>query len=110
MAHAYIDAISEAGADAVKFQTHLSEFESSRHEEFRIKVFPQDKTRSDYWDRTSFTLDQWSILKKHCDDKNIIFLSSPFSVEAVKLLRKIGTSAWKVASGETNNQLLLEEI
>lgn len=38
MALSYIDAVSEAGVDAVKFQVHLAEAESSIHEPFRGNV------------------------------------------------------------------------
>lgn len=109
-AHAYIDAAADAGADAVKFQTHIASAESSPQEEFRIKVFPQDKTRYEYWERTAFTEEQWRGLKEHAEDKKLVFLSTPFSNAAVGLLRRIGMKAWKIGSGETNNLLMLEEI
>ena len=109
-AHAYIDAAADAGADAVKFQTHIAEAESSPQERFRIKVFPQDKTRYEYWERTAFTEEQWLGLKQHAEEKKLIFLSSPFSNAAVALLRRVGMKAWKIGSGETNNLLMLEEI
>ena len=35
-AHAFIDAAAQAGADAIKFQTHLAEAESTRDEPFRV--------------------------------------------------------------------------
>jgi len=109
-AHSYIDAVAKTGADAIKFQTHIANAESSDKELFRVKVFPQDTTRYDYWNRTAFSEQEWCGLKEHASEKGLIFLSSPFSIEAVKLLRKIGVSAWKIASGETNNILLLDEI
>lgn len=109
-AHAFIDAIATTGADAVKFQTHIASAESSPAEAFRVNVFPQDETRYDYWERTSFTEKQWAGLKKHAEDKNLIFMSSPFSIEAVKMLRRIGVKAWKIGSGETNNILMLDKI
>ena len=37
MALSYIDAVSKAGADAVKFQTHLADEESSKEDKFRKK-------------------------------------------------------------------------
>jgi len=110
MAHAFIDAIADAGADAVKFQTHIAKAEGTKHEKFRVNVFPQDATRQDYWKRTSFTKEQWADLKKHCDDKGVFFMSSPFSLEAVELLKEIGVEGWKIGSGETNNIPLLRKI
>ena len=109
-AHAFIDAAADAGADAIKFQTHIADAESSPQEKFRVKVFPQDKTRFEYWERTAFTQEQWRDLKGHVEEKGLVFLSTPFSNAAVALLRRIGVKAWKIGSGETNNLLMLEEI
>ena len=50
-AFSYIDALSDTGVDAIKFQTHISSAESSIYEPFRIKFSKQDKTRFEYWKR-----------------------------------------------------------
>lgn len=108
--HSYIDAISETGVDAIKFQTHIAAAESSSFEPFRVNFSYEDKTRFDYWKRMEFTLDQWKQIKQHCDDKNIMFLSSPFSIAAVDLLEEVGVTKYKIGSGEVSNLLLLERI
>lgn len=110
LAHAFIDAIANAGADAVKFQTHIAEAESTPGEPWRVKFSPQDKTRYDYWKRMEFTEEQWRGLKEHAKERGLIFLSSPFSVEAVELLQRVGVPAWKAASGEVSNPVLFERI
>jgi N-acetylneuraminate synthase len=110
MAHAYIDAIAAAGAGAVKFQTHIAAAESTPVEPWRVKFSQQDATRYDYWKRMEFTEEQWRGLKKHADEKGLRFLSSPFSVEAVELLTRVGVAAWKVASGELSNTTMFERI
>ena len=40
----------------------------------------------------------------------MIFLSSPFSAEAVRLLEALGIVAWKVGSGEVGSRRMLEEM
>src|SRR4051794_9997433 len=110
MAHAFIDAIADAGADAIKFQTHIAAAESTPGEPWRVKFSRQDKTRYDYWKRMEFTEDQWNGLKEHADERGLMFLSSPFSVEAIDLLERVGVAAWKVASGEVNNFPALDRI
>jgi len=80
MAHAFIDLIAGAGADAVKFQTHIAAAESTPSEPWRVKFSLQDESRYDYWKRMEFTEEQWAGLKRHCDDRGVAFLSSPFSV------------------------------
>lgn len=109
-AHAYIDAIANAGADAVKFQTHIAAAESTPAEPWRVKFSYQDATRYDYWKRMEFTEPQWRELKQHADERKLLFLSSPFSLEAVDLLQRLGVSAWKVASGEISNAPMLEKM
>ncbi len=110
MAHAFIDAIAGAGADAVKFQTHLAEHESTPAEPWRVPLPTQDATRYDYWRRTGFTAEGWAALRGHAAERGLAFLSSPFSVAAVELLERIGVTAWKIPSGETGNPALLERI
>ena len=109
-AHAFIDAVAKTGADAIKFQTHIAEEESTPGEPWRIKFSKQDDTRYDYWKRMEFTEEQWIGLKKHADDKGLIFLSSPFSLKAFNFLKSIGNNIWKIASGETSNEPLLKAI
>lgn len=109
-AHSFVDAVATTGADAIKFQTHIADAESSYEEKFRVPFSYQDARRFDYWKRTSFTLDQWLGLKKHAEDKGLVFLSSPFSVQAVDLLDSIGVVGWKIASGELDSRRMLERI
>ena len=54
-----IDQCKKSGADVVKFQIHFADEESTLDEKFRIKFSVEDKTRFDYWKRTSFTPLQW---------------------------------------------------
>lgn len=109
-AHAYIDAVADAGVDAVKFQTHIAAAESTPAEPWRVRFSPQDETRYDYWKRMEFSEEQWAGLKQHAEERNILFLSSPFSVEAAELLDRLGIEMWKIASGEITNPLLLDVV
>lgn len=109
-AHAFIDAIANAGADAVKFQTHIAAAESTRSEPWRVKFSPQDETRYEYWERMEFSKEQWAGLKEHADRRGLLFLSTAFSIQAFELLEEIGMSVWKIASGEVGNLPLLERI
>lgn len=109
-AHAYIEAIARTGADAVKFQTHIAAAESSPEEPWRVKFSFQDQTRYDYWQRMEFTPDQWRGLYDHASDCGLAFISSPFSTQAVDLLEESGIDAFKIASGEVSNSLLLDRV
>jgi N-acetylneuraminate synthase len=109
-AHAYIDAAADAGVDAVKFQTHIAEAESTLDEPFRVKFSKQDETRYAYWKRMEFTPEQWAGLAAHAAERSLVFLSSAFSVAAVDLLKKLGLPAWKVGSGEVATRDLLDAM
>lgn len=111
IAMSLVDMAAEAGVDLVKFQFHSSKFESSDFEPFRVDTFIQDVTRKQYWDRTSFTLEQWKLIKSHCDSKKVEFLCTPFSIEAAKILKENNLiKRWKIGSGEISNFQLLEYV
>ena len=111
LACSYIKSAKKAGADAVKFQTHISEAESSVYDKFRVKSrFIDDKSRQKFWERTSFSAEQYKKLKNFTEGLGMFFLSSPFSIEAVDLLKLINIQAWKIGSGELTNYPLIDKI
>lgn len=110
LAHAFIDVAARCGADAIKFQTHIADEESSTSEPWRVRFSRQDASRFDYWRRMEFTREQWAELKRHADEQSLLFLSSPFSTAAVALLQSVGVAAWKIASGEVSNPFLIEAV
>lgn len=107
-AHRLIDTAAEVGADAVKFQTHIAEAETLA--DAPAPAFFSAEPRVDYFRRTAFTADQWIELRKHAEESGLVFISSPFSLEAVDLLEDVGLDRYKVASGEVTNIPLLERI
>lgn len=109
-AHAYIDAIARAGADAVKFQTHIADAESHPSEPWRVKFSQQDESRFDYWKRMEFSASQWRGLYDHAREAGLDFISSPFSIDAVEMLMDTGIDRWKIASGEVGHVPMLERI
>lgn len=108
--YSYIDALAQTGVDAIKFQMHIAEAESSEYEPFRVKFSLEDERRFDYWKRMGFSLEQWKGIKKHCDEVGLDFICSPFSNLAVDWLEELGVTQYKIGSGEVNNFLILEKI
>jgi len=108
-----IDVAVEAGANAVKFQTFKTENLVS------IKA-----NKADYQKRTTDSGEtQFAMIKKleldeaihkelisYCKSKNILFLSTPFDHDSVKLLNQLGLDIFKVPSGEINNLPYLRQI
>lgn len=109
-AHAYIDAVADAGMHAVKFQTHYAAEESTPQEPWRVKFSTQDGTRYDYWKRMEFTPEQWKELAAHTHERGMLFIASPFSVRAVEVLEEAGVDCWKIASGELTNVVMLDAV
>ena len=99
---------AKCGADCVKFQTHISEAESLPNAP--SPSYFSEENRLDYFERTAFSFDQWKGLKTITERYGMIFLSSPFSLEAVDLLESLGIEAYKIPSGEVTNIPLLEKV
>jgi len=103
-----IDAAAAAGADAVKFQTHIAEAETLP--DAPSPSYFTDEPRMAYFKRTAFSVDAWRSLKARCDLRGVAFLSSPFSEAAVDLLESVGMERYKIPSGEVTNLPLLAKI
>lgn len=105
-AEAMIIAAAQCGVDAVKLQTHISEAETI-HNAPQPPYFKAEP-RYEYFKRTAFDMDQWKTLKECARENNVEFISSPFSIEAIKFLLELGIDAFKVPSGEITNIPYLE--
>ena len=103
-----IECAAQKGADAIKFQTHISKAETTRYAS--SPSYFNSEPRYEYFQRTSFNKGQWIELFKTAEANKIKFLSSPFSLEAVDLLEEIGLEIYKIPSGEVTNFPLLEKI
>jgi sialic acid synthase SpsE len=109
LAKQFIRVAAECGVNAVKFQTHIFDAESLPNAP--NPPYFKDETRKEYFDRTSFDLEQWRKLKRYSEEEcNVEFISSPFSLEAVDLLENVGINIYKVPSGEVTNLPLLKKI
>jgi N,N'-diacetyllegionaminate synthase len=106
LAKQFIKAAAECGVDCVKFQTHI--FEAESLPDAPNPPYFNDESRKEYFERTSFTLEEYLKLKAYASEMKVDFMSSPFSIEAIDLLEKVGVSAFKIPSGEVTNLPLLE--
>ena len=103
-----IKTAASCGVDAVKFQTHIPEAETLP--DAPMPPYFKGEPRYDYFKRTGFSLNQWLEIKSCCEKNGVLFLSSPFSEEAVHLLEKVGMEQYKIPSGEVSNLPMLEVI
>ena len=103
-----IDAAKTAGADAIKFQTHIA-----KHEMIDTKItlaHSKKETVFSLMKKCELSLDQHKKLQKYCKKKKIIFLSTPFSIQAADLLKQLPLAAFKIGSGECNNLPLIKHV
>lgn len=107
-----VDAAAKAGADAVKFQTHTVE-----DEQLNITVVSPHFKGSDRYrwvtrNTTATPVDRfWKPLKAYCEEKQILFFSTPMSRGAAKLLNEeVGVSFWKVGSGDILDFVMLDYL
>ena len=103
-----IELAKSCGADYVKFQTHLPQHESKI--DAPNPSFFDGENRYDYFQRTSFSPDQWGKLADVALETGIGFMSSVFSSEAINLLIDAGVRHLKIPSGEVTNVRLLQEV
>ena len=113
MALRLIDAACAAGADAVKFQTFKAD-----------KIIAVHAPKADYQkDATGSDESQLEMVRKleldeaahtrlhhYCQDKDVRFLSTPFDLESIDLLTRLGLEIFKIPSGEITNLPYLRKL
>lgn len=102
-----LDAAAEAGADAIKFQTHFPEHEMLRDGATAAYV---GESLFDLLTRTALSREAHFELRDRAARKGITFLSTPFSREAADFLESVGVPAFKTGSGELTNLPLQQHI
>lgn len=106
LAHRLIDVAADAGADAVKFQTYVTDL-----------LVTADAPKAAYQiDTTGSNESQWAMLKRlelpraahpalktHAEDRGLVFLSTPFEESSADFLASLGVAAFKIPSQELTN-------
>ncbi len=105
-----IDAALDAGVDAVKFQTHEVE-----DEQLNIAVTSPHFNGSDRYswvtrNMNATPLSFWKEIKSYCDQKEIIFFSTPMSRKAAQKIAPLNLPLWKVGSGDVEDYVMLDFI
>ena len=103
-----VDAAVAAGAEVVKFQCHITEYEM-----LRTDMTPGDISSEKLWDiieRCELTEGEERHVQSYATEKGILYLSTPFSREAADRLLDMEVPAFKIGSGECNNLPLIDHI
>lgn len=108
-----IDVAAGAGADAIKFQTFKTEQLVSKFApkaEYQKTITKKSETQFEMIKKLELDLKSHNKLIQYCRKKHILFLSSPFDLESIDLLNKLGLQIFKIPSGEITNLPYLRKI
>ncbi len=113
LAKKLIDVASNSGADAVKFQTFKAQnlvTQKARKAKYQSKTTDKDKFQYTMLKKLELNEEMHRKLISYCKTKKIIFLSSPFDINSIKLLNNLGLEKFKIPSGEITNLQYLSHI
>ena len=107
-----VDAAHAAGADAVKFQTFRAEQVISplAPKAAYQRANTGGGSQLEMIRALELSAGDFAGLKARCDERGILFLSTPFDEESAGLLRDLGVPALKIPSGEVTNLPLVRHI
>lgn len=108
-----IDAAVKSGADAVKFQTFNAEAMVSKYAPkamYQKKTMGKDESQLEMIKKLELDLNAHKELIRYCRVKKIMFLSSPFDLESIDFLVRMGLRTFKIPSGEITNLPYLRKI
>ena len=113
LAKKLIDVAVEAGVDAVKFQTFKTENLVSKNAQkatYQKETTDSDESQFDMIKKLELDVDTHHELISYCNEKNIMFLSTPFDLDSVDLLDSLDLKIFKIPSGEITNLPYLRKI
>ena len=114
LAKKLIDIASDAGADAVKFQTFKASnivSKDAKKAAYQSKnINDNDNSQYNMLKKLELDIDAHNILIEYCKIKNIMFLSTPFDLDSIDLLNNLDLQIFKIPSGEITNLPYLRKI
>lgn len=113
LAKKLIDVASKAGADAVKFQTFQAKnlvSKDAQKAEYQKQTTDQNESQFEMIKKLELSEAMHHELFAYCQQKNIMFLSTPFDHDSIELLNKLGLEIFKIPSGEITNLPYLRHI
>ncbi|QDT27797.1 N-acetylneuraminate synthase [Gimesia panareensis] len=110
-----IDAAVQAGADAIKFQTFKTEklvCKSAPQAEYQMKNSAEGESDTQFTLLKKLEINQETHreLFDYCEQSGIVFISTPFDLESIDLLKSLGLELIKVPSGEITNYPYLKKV
>ncbi|HLP80423.1 MAG TPA: N-acetylneuraminate synthase [Nitrosomonas sp.] len=113
LAKRLVDVAAEAGADAVKFQTFKADklvSKSAQKADYQKQTTAEDESQYEMIKKLELDEDAHRVLIGYCKEKPIMFLSTPFDHDSIRLLNDLGMPIFKIPSGEITNLPYLRHI
>ncbi len=113
LAKRLIDVATEAGADAVKFQTFKADYlvtKKAQKADYQKKTTDAKESQYEMIKKLELDEETHKELMAYCRQKGIVFLSTPFDHDSIELLNDLGLEVFKIPSGEITNLPYLRHI
>ena len=113
IAREMIDKAVDSGVDCIKFQTFNPEnmvTNSAAKADYQKNTTDSTESQLEMLKKLSLEEDEFVSLKEYCDERGILFLSTPFDLESIVFLNNLGCDRWKIPSGEITNYPYLVKI
>ena len=108
-----IDAAAEAGADAIKFQSFVTEelvTNDAPKANYQVKTTADSGSQFKMVKALELSADEQTMLKSYCEERDIIYLCTPYENKSLDMLDQMDVAAFKVASTDTTNVPFLRNI
>ncbi len=112
LAKKLIDCGVDAGVDAVKFQTWKTELlvtKEAKQAQYQTENTKIKESQFDMLKKLELSYENFDELKKYCDKKNVLFLSTADEITSANFLKNL-QDIFKIGSGELNNLPYLKHI
>lgn len=106
LAKQLVDIAKRSGADAVKFQTFIAEnviAPGAPKAAYQSAITDPAESQLEMVKKLELSFDHFATLKEYCEEKSILFLSTPFDNDSADFLDTLGMVAFKIPSGEITN-------
>ena len=113
LAKRLIEIAVNSGADAVKFQTFKAEnlvSKNAQKADYQKQTTDASESQFDMIKKLELDVETHKELIAYCQEKDIMFLSTPFDHESINLLSDLGLKIFKIPSGEITNLPYLRHI
>lgn len=113
LAHRLVDEAAEAGVDAVKFQRFVTEELITREAPkagYQILTTGDGGGQHAMLKALELADEHHLALKRHCEERGLLYLCTPYEAQSIDFLDRIGVAAYKVASTDTTNLPFLRHL